>query len=163
MPNKTLSIEQVLSLLAETPQRISALSESLSPAQLLAAPHNEGWSANEVLAHLRSCADVWGNCMLAIIAEDTPTLRAINPLNWIKKTNYLELEFRPSLHSYTSQRAGLLAVLEALPPESWLRTAHVTGAGKPLERDVLFYGRWLAAHERQHFKQFDQIVKTLHD
>lgn len=55
-----------------------------------------------MLAHLRSCADVWGNCIAAIIAEDTPTLRAVNPTTWIKKMNYPELEFQPSLRSFCS-------------------------------------------------------------
>jgi DinB superfamily len=96
--------------------------------------------------------------MMTMIAEDRPTLRAINPLTWIKKTNYLELEFRPSLHSFATQRADLLAVLEPLPQEGWSRTATVTGAGAPLQRTVLFYGQWLAGHERQHVKQIERIV-----
>jgi hypothetical protein len=147
VPNKTLTIEQVLTLLAETPSRI-------------AANHDE-WSANEVLAHLRACADMWGTCIATMIAEDMPTLRAVNPLTWIKKTDYLELEFRPSLRSFATQRAALLAVLEPLPREAWSRTATVTGAGAVLERNVLFYGRWLAGHERPHVKQVEGIVRTM--
>ena len=99
--------------------------------------------------------------MVAMIAEDTPTLRAVNPLTWIKKTDYLELEFRTSLRSFATQRADLLAVLEPLPHEAWSRTATVTGAGKVLERTVLFYGHWLARHERQHVKQVEGIVNTM--
>jgi hypothetical protein len=99
-------------VLAETPTRIAALTAGLAPARLHTTPNHEGWSANDVLAHLRACADVWGNCIVAIIAKDTPTLRAVNPRTWIKKTDYLELEFRPSLRSFATQRADLLAVLE---------------------------------------------------
>jgi DinB superfamily len=162
VPGKSLTIEQVLTLLAETPPRIAALTADLSPAQLHTSPTHNEWSLNDVLAHLRACADVWGNCMVAMIAEDTPTLRAVNPLTWIKKTDYLELEFRPSLSSFATQRAELLAVLEPLPPEGWERSATVTGAGKVLERTVLFYGQWLARHERQHVKQVEHIVSTMH-
>jgi len=99
---------------------------------------------------------------MAMIAQDTPTLRAVNPLTWIKKTDYLEREFRPSLRSFATQRADLLAVLEPLPPEGWSRAATVTGAGKVLERTVLFYAQWLARHERQHVKQVERIVNTMH-
>ena len=99
--------------------------------------------------------------MLALIAEDTPTLRAVNPLTWIKKTDYLELEFRPSLRSFTKQRADLLAVLEPLPREAWSRAATVTGAGKVLERTVLFYAQWMAGHERSHVKQVGRIVNEM--
>jgi len=159
--SRALTSEQVLTLLAETPPRLAALTAGLSPAQLHTAPKRDAWSANDVLAHLRACADVWGGCMLALIAEDTPTLRAVNPLTWIKKTDYLELEFRPSLRSFTKQRADLLAVLEPLPREAWSRAATVTGAGKVLERTVLFYAQWMAGHERSHVKQVGRIVNEM--
>lgn len=138
MASRSLTIEQVLTLLAETPKRIGALTADLAPAQLHTTPRHDGWSANDVLAHLRACADVWGGCIVTMIAEDTPTLRAVNPRTRIKKTDYLELEFRPSLRSFATQRADLLAVLEPLPHEDWSRAATVTGAGKVLERTVLF-------------------------
>ena len=161
VPNKTLTIEQVLSLLAETPLRLAALTAGLAPSQLHTAPARDAWSANDVLAHLRACADIWGNCIVTMIAEDRPTLRAVNPRSWINKTDYLELEFRPSLRSFAKQRADLLAVLDPLPLKGWSCTATVTGAGAVLERTVLFYGRWLAGHERPHVKQVERIVDTI--
>jgi hypothetical protein len=157
----SLKIEQVLTLLVETPRRIAALTAGLAPAQLHTAHNPDEWSANDVLAHVRACADVWGGCMVAMIAEDTPTLRAVNPLTWIKKTDYPELDFRSSLRSFAKQRADLLAVLEPLPHAAWSRSATVTGAGKVLERTLLFYGQWLARHERQHVKQVERIVNTM--
>jgi hypothetical protein len=129
VPNKTLTIEQVLSLLAETPLRIASLTADLPPAQLNTAPARDKWSANNVLAHLRACADIWGNCMITMIGEDRPTLRAVNPRSWINRTNYLNLEFRPSLRAFARQRADLLAVLDPLPRKGWSRVATVTGAG----------------------------------
>ena len=69
MPNKTLSIEQVLTLLAETPRRLEALTVALASAQLCTAPDHDEWSANDVLAHLRACADVWGGCIATILSE----------------------------------------------------------------------------------------------
>ena len=162
MPSTSLTIERVLTLLAETPARIAALTADLSPEALQMRPTPEEWSASVVLAHLRACADVWGNCIVAMIAEDTPTLRAVNPRTWIKKTDYLDLEFRPSLRSFATQRADLLAVLEPLPIDAWSRAATVMGAGKVLERTVLFYAQWLARHERQHVKQVERIVNTMH-
>jgi hypothetical protein len=162
VPGRSLTAEQVLTLLAETPPRIASLTAGLAPAQLRTTLNHDGWSANDVLAHLRACADVWGNCIVAMIAEDTPTLRAVNPRTWIKKTDYLELEFRSSLRSFATQRADLLAVLEPLPHEGWSRRATVTGAGKVLERTALLYAQWLARHERQHVKQVEGIINTIH-
>ncbi len=149
-------------MLAATPPRIAALTADLPPARLQTRPDPDGWSANEVLAHLRSCADVWGDCIVAMLAHDMPTLRAVNPTTWINRTDYREQEFQPSLRAFTTQRAALLAVLAPLAPADWSRAATVTGAGKTLERTVLFYAQWLAGHERSHFKQLERIVNAPH-
>lgn len=58
MPDSSLTIEQVLTLLAEGPPRIAALTDGLSPAQLRTTPSPDEWSLNDVLAHLRSCSDM---------------------------------------------------------------------------------------------------------
>jgi DinB family protein len=158
---RSLPREQVLTLLAATPLRLAALTADLGPAHLRTAPSPEEWSANEVLGHLRACADVWGDCIVAMLNEDRPTLRAVNPRTWIKQTNYLDLDFQPSLHAFASQRADLLALLEPLPREGWSHTAIVTGAGAVLERTVLSYAQWLAGHERPHVKQIERIISTM--
>jgi hypothetical protein len=149
---------QVLTLLAATPPRIAALTADLSPEALQTSPAPDEWSANDVLAHLRACADVWGNCIMKIIAEDRPTWRAVNPRTWIKQTNYPELVFRPSLRSFATQRADLLAVLEPLPSEDWSRAAIVTGVGRVLELTVLSYAERMVRHERSHVRQIERIV-----
>ena len=161
MTRQSLTIEQVLNLLAETPLRLTALTADLSPEELEMRPTLNEWSANEGWAHMRACADVWGNCIIAIIAEDAPTLQAVNPTTWIKKTDYLELEFQPSLRSFIKQRTDLLTVLSPLPHEGWSRSITVKGAGKVLKRTVLSYAQWLARHERQHVKQVERIVLTM--
>jgi hypothetical protein len=154
-------IEQVVTLLEATPKRIAALTAGLSPVQLRKAPAPGEWSANDVLAHLRSCADARGEFIRAMLAEDRPTLRAIDPRTLIEQTDYPELEFGPSFRSFTRQRARLLTFLKALPKKSWSRTAIVTGGGPARERTVLFYAQWLARHERPHVKQVERIVGTM--
>jgi hypothetical protein len=148
-------------MLAAPPPRIAALTAGLAPAQLHAVPAPNEWSANAVLAHLRACADMWGTCIVEMIAHDRPILRAVNPTTWINKTDYREQAFQPSLHAFTAQRTNLLAVLTPLAPDGWERSATVTGAGKVLERTVLFYAQWLARHEQPHLKQIERIVNTI--
>jgi len=161
VPSTALTSEQVLTILVATPQRIAALTADLLPTQLRAAPAPDAWSANDVLAHLRACADMWGNCIARMLSEDRPTLRAVDPRTWIEETDYRKQEFQPSFHAFATQRTALLAVLAPLPPAGWSRAATVTGAGKPLERTVLFYARWLARHERTHVKQIERTAKAL--
>ncbi len=161
MSKNPLTIEQVTDLLTTNPLQIATFTADLTPTQLQAAPNPGEWSANDVLAHLRSCADMWGNAIETIIAEDKPTIKAINPRTWIDSTDYPEQKFRTSFRAFTKQRTDLLAILNALPKKSWSRSATITGAGKPLERTVFFYAHWLATHERTHVKQIGRIANAL--
>jgi hypothetical protein len=155
-----LTIEQILSLLATGPSQIAEATAGLTEAQLHAAPSPGAWSANEVLAHLRSCSEVWGNCILTILNQDRPTIRAVSPRTWIKRTNYPEQEFQPSLQAFILQRKELLAILEPLKSKVWLRSAIVTGAGRPLELSLHSYADRMAHHERPHLKQIRHIANS---
>jgi hypothetical protein len=157
MSEGALTIDLVLRDLAGQPKTIATLTAGLPRARLHRAPSGDEWSINDVLAHLRSCSDMWGKYIATIIAEDAPTIRAMSPRTWIKRTNYLELEFEPSLRAFTKQRAELLALLRPLPKAGWSRGATVTGAGRPLQTTVLDYARRLADHERIHVKQIARI------
>jgi hypothetical protein len=161
MPGKWLPIEQVLTMLAQAPHQIAAETAGLTEDQLHTAPKEGEWSANDVLAHIRSSADVWGNYIATILAEERPTLRAVSPRAWTKRTGYLQLNFGPSLRAYTAQRAALLAVLEPLPPEAWSRGATVKRAGEVLERTVHFYAQGLATHEEVHLNQIELITRAV--
>ena len=79
------AIEQVLETLTHTPEIIVSLSEGFTSSQLIFKPDRKSWSANDVLAHLRACADVWGDCIEAILEYDHPSLQDIHPSTWIKK------------------------------------------------------------------------------
>ena len=116
---------------------------------------------NQVLAHLRACADVWGACIARILAEEHPTLKAINPRTYSAGTDLPRQPFADSLFAYTKQRDQLLAELVALAPEQWKRAATVVGAGRPLERTTADYARRMALHERAHLAQIERAAAIL--
>ncbi len=161
MPKTSLPPTEIVTLLRENPGQIFSVTASLTSTQLRTAPEPSAWSLTEILAHLRACADVWGGCISTILAEDHPTIRAINPSAWIERTDYRNLEFAPSFAAFTAQRADLLATLDALTPEKWERNATITGAGAPLTRDVRFYAQWLARHERSHLKEMARVANVV--
>ena len=153
MVRNSLRPDEILELLAGAPAEIAAATTGLAPAETEEAPQAGQWSLVQVLAHLRSCADVWGGAMATIAEGEQATIRARNPLTWVERTDYRTLPFDISLRAYTEQRQDLIPQLRRLPPAGWERTVLVTGAGRPLQRSVLFYGRWLAGHERSHRRQ----------
>ena len=160
MARQLMTIEQILAILRQTPDRLTELTADVTGSQLRVAPEPGEWSVVEVLAHLRSCADVWGDAIETIVVTDHPTIRAVDPTTWIETTDYRELEFAPSLQAFTRQRDRQLALLGHLPNEGWSRSATVLGAGKPLELTVRSYADRLTRHERTHWRQVAKTVKA---
>ena len=68
---RELTVDEIMAILPETPRRIAALTEGLSPTELRAAPEPDAWSINDVLAHLRACHDVLGGSILRISPRTT--------------------------------------------------------------------------------------------
>lgn len=156
-----MTVEELHAVLSETPSRLTSLTATSTAAQLRLSPGFGKWSVTEVLAHLRSCSDVWGDAMEAILTHDHPTLKAVSPVRWIKSTNYFELDFATSFRSFTRQRMGLLAVLSQLSPDDWSRSATVTGGGRPIELTVRDYASRMARHERSHWRQIERTVAAV--
>jgi hypothetical protein len=162
MARQLMTVEQILSILRETPDRLSGLTGDLAEATLHAAPEPGEWSVTEIAAHLRSCADVWGEAIETIAGTDHPTIRTVSPTTWLKNTDYRELAFASSLQAFRTQRDQLLALLGQLPDQGWSRTATVLGGGRPLELTVHRYADRLR-HERTHWKQVAKTVRALLD
>lgn len=149
----------VLELLETIPLRIVLLTQNIASSNLYFRPNPNTWSANDVLAHLRACADVWGKSILEMIAKDKPKLRYISPRSWIRKTNYLEQEFQESLKVFTSQRSKLLQVLNGLKIEDWSRSATFTGTTKGRDETIFSYAHRMAEHEHKHCVQIETVLK----
>ena len=161
MARQLMTTEKILSILRDTPERLKTLTGNLTEAQLHAAPEPGEWSLTEIAAHLRSCADVWGQAIETIAVTEHPTIRAVSPTTWIKSTDYRELAFASSWQAFGKQRDQLLALLGQLPGQGWSRTATVLGGGRPLRLTVHSYADRLARHERTHWKQVAKTVREL--
>ncbi len=150
-------IELVLRLLTETPGRIAAATEGLDDDQLQHRPDAKTWSANDNLAHLRACADVWGETIAAMLREDEPALKHIHPRTWMKKTDYPRLPFRDSFRDFVDQRRALLQALNDLDFADWSRGAMI----KDRRHTVFSQARRMALHEVTHCEQIEGLVRSL--
>src|SRR5215475_14415664 len=101
-------IEKALALLTKTPVRIAALTKDMDDVLLQTRYDKPSWSVNDILAHLRSCADVWTHSIYAMLAENEPVFSDINERKWAKVTRYAELPFQESFRSFSSRRENLL-------------------------------------------------------
>lgn len=153
--------EEILALLEETPERIATATAGLTAARARTAPKAGVWSLNDILAHLRACADVGGDAIARILAEDHPTLRAVDPRIHVTETDYLRVDFESSLRAFAGQRARSLAVLRRLTPTDWSRGARVIGRSRTREESVLSYAHWLARHERAHYAEIERLARRV--
>lgn len=153
------AVQTFLETLAATPRCIDLASTGLENARLHFKPDQKVWSANDILAHLRACADVWSKSISAMLDQDHPTLRYVSPRTWIRKTDYPNLEFRVSLLAFTAQREELLKRLEPLPFEGWSRGASFTATTLGRTETVFSYARRMALHESDHCVQIEALLK----
>jgi hypothetical protein len=156
-----LPTEEILEILVKGPDKIKVVVANFSDEELATRPSPDEWSANEILAHLRACSDVWGDSRIrTMLAEDHPTIRAVNPTTWLETTNYRELPFRQSLEAFATQRETFLSVVRNLSPRQWERRGTFTGAGRRLEYSVHSEGDGMARHERSHIKQIERLCRA---
>ena len=148
-------IEKYLSLLADTSRCLMKATRGFDDAHLQFKPDEKAWSVNDILAHLRSCADVWGASIEAMLAQDRPTLPYRHPRQWIKKTNYPDLSFHESFQAFQMQRKKLLKILKSLSFEDWSRAAMI----KNREHTVFSQIRRMALHENVHCQQIEEILE----
>lgn len=139
-------IENYLGILSETPQRIGKVAKGLDEARLQFKADSKSWSANDILAHLRSCADLWTHSIYAMLAENEPVFSDINERKWAKVTRYVDVPFEESFQAFSLQRANLVRVLKALPLESWERPAIIFER----KHTVFTQTRRMAKHEQEH-------------
>lgn len=162
MPKSTAGIEsethRTLMALSDTPKQIARIARGSNDRQLHRKPASDAWSARDILAHLRACAEVWGRSIDRMITEDHPTIRYVSPRGWIKRTDYLEQGFRDSLREFSRARAGLVETLSALDAVGWSRRAAFTGTTLGRNATVLSYAKRIVDHELGHL---DQLRRTL--
>ena len=148
-------IEKYLNLLSDTSRRLTKTTQGFDDVRLQYKIDKKVWSVNDILAHLRSCADVWGGSIEAMLAQDKPTLPYRHPRQWIKKTNYPDLLFYESFQAFRTQRKNLLNVLNNLSFEDWSRAAMI----KHREHTVFSQARRMALHEGVHCQQIEELLK----
>jgi hypothetical protein len=148
----------VMTALSATPDEIARIVRGHSDNDLCRRPAAEAWSAQEVVAHLRACADVWGSSIVRMLAEDRPTIRYVSPRGWIRKTDYLQQGFRESLRAFSDGRATLMTTLGRLDISEWSRGATFTATTLGREATVLSYATRIADHETRHLEQLRRTV-----
>jgi len=149
-------IEKHLKLLEEIPRRIKSVTHELDDAHLQFKTDKKSWSVNDILAHLRSCSDLWTHSIYAMLAEHEPVFSDIDERKWAKVTRYAELPFAESFQAFSFQRENLLRVLKSLPFESWEKSAIIFER----KHTVFTQARRMTKHENEHCAQIESLLRS---
>lgn len=144
--------------LAHNLHYITDITAGLTDNQCHHKPFQDEWSLIEVLAHLRSSADLNHFKIYAMLATNTPIIPAIHPrLEWQKIVPYTQIAYSKSLMAYSLQREELLTTLRSIHADDWKRT----GTWDNRTYSVYLVARSMALHEEEHFEQIDNLVNQI--
>ena len=148
-------IEKYVACLTKTPTRIADAVKDVEQARLQFKGDSKSWSVNDILAHVRSCADLWTHSIYAMLAASEPVFSDVDERKWAKVTRYAELPFHDSFKAYSLQRDNLIRVLKELPFESWERSAIIFER----KHTVFMQTRRMAKHETEHVEQIEALLR----
>ena len=158
-PAPRFTRDEVVDMLARGPERIAAATTGITDADLLAPLEDGGWSARDVLGHMRACQQTWGGYIGRILDEDHPAFRAESPRSTIRRTDFLTMPF--GRHSTASSPSA--------PPSSpaFERPARSSSPVEPRvklvgrgaeDRSAFHYAHRLAEHELEHVAQIERAM-----
>ena len=143
--------------LAAVPKLIAGIVAGHDETRLTFRPDEKTWSASDLLAHLRSAAEVQGKWIAAMLDRENPTLRAVSPRSAFRK--YVDRDFAVSLKEFTDERAALVKRLRSLDESGWERALTFTGASPRSSNPTVTACAWgLVQHEKDHLQQFRDLL-----
>jgi hypothetical protein len=143
------NIAKIIEILTEAPQKLDALSKSLTN-EGLRQPLGEGErSFTQDLAHLLNGEARSSEMIYQALLANEPFFADIHPdRHWGKLVRFDLLEFKDLLAYFRLRRTVLLRVLSGLKEADWSRC--VREDGKQRKESVYWRARTIAMHELDH-------------
>lgn len=155
------NIQEVLRLLAETPEKLESLSKGLSDEQLHTPPGSGERSFAEAVTHLINCEALAADSIYMALLRDEPLIADIHPERDLGKLLHFEqLPVSELLGYFKVRRKVLLRVLESLTDKKWSRC--IREAKKQRKESIYWQARGQALHELEHILDLENklIGKT---
>lgn len=145
-----------MELLAETPNKLKALSKSAKRNQ----PLGEGErSLTETLAHLvNSEARTSEAIYLALLVDEPLMANVHSERDWGKLLRYDLSNFDELMAYFKFRRAVMMRVLTGLSEAQWGRS--IRDAGKKRKESVYWKARSLALHESEHVGDLENKLEN---
>ncbi len=144
--------QPAIPVISATPERLGALLAALGPAADR-APAPGKWSAREILCHLADCELVFAYRLRQAAAEPHHIIQPFDQDEWAKV--YSGYTAPAALELFSAARRWNVALLNALPPETFAKTLHHPERGEMTFQVVV---ETMAGHDLNHLKQMEALA-----
>ncbi len=138
--------------------KLRKLIQGLGSKELKWKPEPGKWSIAEIVAHLADVEIVAGWRMRAILGSNGTPIQPFDQDVWASVFEYSKRDPKQSLEVFRVLRENNLAMLKALPPESWDNYGMHAERGK---ETIAHLARMFAGHDTNHIKQVEGIAGQL--
>jgi hypothetical protein len=112
------------------------------------------WSVRQIVAHLADMEMVGSHRMRQVIAEENPTLTAVDQDAWTDKLDYPRRKPKQSLETFRRIRAENYELLKGLPESAFDRAGNHTADGRLTLMQLL---ERYAEHAEKHARQLQEL------
>ncbi len=150
-------LNNVLEILAVTPEKLRREIAAMTPRQMRARPAPGKWSVQEILAHLDDVEEVGMRARVAAMVEQKePLLPAFDQEKRAVNLRYDRKDPRKSLASFVWQRRANLKWLRTLKPAQLKRKGLHQTVGEVTAGEMIH--EW-AFHDLGHLKQIMEVKR----
>jgi DinB family protein len=138
--------------------KLGKLIQGLGPKELKWKPEPGKWSIAEIVAHLADVEIVASWRMRAILGSNGTPIQPFDQDTWASVFEYSKRDPKLSVEVFRVLRENNLAMLKALPPESWDNYGMHAERGK---ETIAHLARMFAGHDTNHIVQVERIAGQL--
>jgi hypothetical protein len=141
-----------------TAAKLKKLTQGLTPKQLRWKPDPGSWSIAEIVAHLADAEIVASWRMRSVLGANGTAIQPFDQDTWAAVFQYSKRDPKQSLEVFRVLRENNLAMLKAIPRESWDNYGMHAERGK---ETIAHLARMFAGHDTNHVLQVESIAAQL--
>ncbi len=141
-----------------TAAKLKKLTQGWTPKQLRWQPEPGKWSIAEIVAHLADVEIVASWRMRSVLGENGTPIQPFDQDVWASVFQYGKRDVKQSLEVFRVLRENNLAMLKALPRDSWDHYGMHAERGK---ETIAHLARMFAGHDTNHILQVERIAGQL--
>jgi uncharacterized damage-inducible protein DinB len=127
----------------------------LDAEELRAVPDDGGWSAGQIMAHVKAGDDIITARVAMLLTHPGAVFQDFDVDAWALIADYAHAPADDTLMALQRHRAELVRALRALPDEAWqIHATHETRGDLTLRDLVLSF----VAHEEEHIAQLRDLL-----